>query len=160
MVKLASAASTDSTTLHGESRFAAFGTNKVRYVTLGAGDATLVFVHGWACDANFWRGQALAFAGKAKLIFIDLPGHGESDKPNTAYTMDFHARAVAAVVREARIEKAVFIGHSRGAAVLCRVYQMMPEKFAALVSADGLLCRPPGTPDLVRQIIGQFCMPK
>lgn len=142
------------------SHFAAFGTNKVHFLTLGSGATTLVFLHGWACNLNFWREQAAAFSGQAKLVFIDLPGHGQSDKPNTSYTMDFHARAVAAVLREARIEKAVFIGHSMGAAVICRVYQMVPEKVAAMVSVDGLLCRPPGTPDLARQFVGQFCVPE
>ena len=143
-----------------QSHFAAFGTNKVHYITLGSGATTLVFLHGWACNLNFWREQAVTFAGQAKLLFIDLPGHGQSDKPNTAYTFDFHARAVAAVLREERIEKAVFIGHSMGAAVICRLYQMVPEKVAAIVSVDGLLCRPPGTPDLARQFVGQFCVPE
>jgi pimeloyl-ACP methyl ester carboxylesterase len=143
----------------GKSRVATFGTNKIHYVTLGEGPVTMVFVHGWACNLNFWREQAAAFASQARLVFIDLPGHGRSDQPNTAYTFDFMARAVVAVLRDARIEKAVFVGHSMGAAVLCRVYQQAPEKFAALVSVDGLLCRPPGTPEQARLFIGQFCVP-
>ena len=163
MAKLADTVLTDSeisNQLNGESHVVAFGTNKVRYVTLGAGDATLVFIHGWACNLNFWREQAPAFVDKAKLVFIDLPGHGKSDKPNTAYTMDFLARAVVAVLRDIRAEKVVLVGHSMGAAVMCRVYQQMPEKVAALVSVDGLMCRPPGTPDLARQFVGQFCVPE
>lgn len=144
----------------GTSHEVAFETNKIHYVTLGEGPVTMVFVHGWACNLNFWREQAAAFADKANLVFIDLPGHGRSDRPVTAYTMDFLARAVVAVLRDARIEKAVFVGHSMGAAVLCRVYQQAPEKFAALVSVDGLLCRPPGTPEQARLFIGQFCVPE
>src|SRR5579864_2516418 len=129
----------------GESHTVTFGTNNVHYVTLGMGETTLVFIHGWACNLNFWREQAAAFADKARLVFIDLPGHGKSDKPNTVYSMDFLARAVMAVLRDARVEKAVLVGHSMGAAVMCRVYQQMPDKIAALVSVDGLMCRPPGT---------------
>jgi pimeloyl-ACP methyl ester carboxylesterase len=144
----------------GAAQFVSFGTNKVHYLALGEGDRTLVFIHGWACNLNFWREQVSAFADKARLIFIDLPGHGKSDKPNTSYTMDFHARAVAAVLRDARVEKAVLIGHSMGAAVMCRVYQQSPEKVAGLVSVDGLLCRPPGTPELAQLFIGQFRVPE
>ena len=59
----------------------------------------MVFVHGWACDASFWQEQVPAFADKARIILIDLPGHGQSDKPHTYYTMDFFASSVLAVLR-------------------------------------------------------------
>jgi pimeloyl-ACP methyl ester carboxylesterase len=163
---MADAASTSSISnqpgflIQGHSHFVACESNKVHYRTLGQGAATLVFIHGWACHLGFWREQATAFAGQARLIFIDLPGHGQSDKPQTAYTMDFLARAVVAVLRDAQVEKAVLIGHSLGAAVMCRVYQQAPAQVAALVSVDGLLCRPPGTPELAMQFIGQFRVPE
>jgi pimeloyl-ACP methyl ester carboxylesterase len=47
-----------------------------------------------------------------------------------------------------------------GAAVLCRVHQQAPEKVAALVSVDGLLCRPPGTPAEARALVGPFGSPQ
>ena len=144
----------------GQSHTVAFGINKVRYVTLGEGGHTLVFIHGWGCNLNFWREQVSTFSDKARLVFIDLPGHGQSDKPNTAYTMDFLARAVVAVLRAAGAEKAVLVGHSMGAAVMCRVYAQVPEKVAALVSVDGLLCHPPGTAEQAKKFIGQFRVPE
>src|SRR5208283_362118 len=107
-----------------------------------------------------WREQVPALADQARLILIDLPGHGQSDKPQTVYTMDFFAAAVLAVLRDARVEKAVFIGHSMGAAALCRVHHQAPEKFAALVSVDGLLRQPPGTPAEARALVGPFGSPQ
>jgi pimeloyl-ACP methyl ester carboxylesterase len=92
-------------------------------------------------------------------VFIDLPGHGQSDWPETNYTMDFFAEAVLAVLRDARIEKATLIGHSMGGAVICRVYNHAPEKVAALVSVDGLLCRLSGTPAEGRSLVGPFATP-
>ncbi|HEY2329877.1 MAG TPA: alpha/beta hydrolase [Verrucomicrobiae bacterium] len=158
---IAATASPRSKTLAcGQSHTAAFGTNKIHYVTLGEGSHTVVFIHGWACNLNFWREQAPALADKARLVFIDLPGHGRSDKPNTAYTMDFLARAVVAVLRDAGVEKAALVGHSMGAAVMCRAYSQAPEKVAALVSVDGLLCPLPGTAEEARMFIGQFCVPE
>jgi pimeloyl-ACP methyl ester carboxylesterase len=135
-------------------------TGNVHYLTLGSGPVTLVFIHGWACHLNFWHEQVSAFAGKARLIFIDLPGHGKSDKPETTYSMDFLARAVVAVLRDANVDKAVLVGHSMGASVACRVYQQTPEKIGAIVSVDGLLCRPPGTREQALQFIGQFRVPE
>lgn len=135
------------------------GSNRIHYVTIGEGSRTFVFVHGWSCNLGFWRDQVPALADKARLILIDLPGHGLSDKPQTSYTMDFFAEAVLAVLRDAKVERATFIGHSMGAAVLCRVHHHAPEKIAALVSVDGLLCRLPGTPEEARALAGGFASP-
>jgi pimeloyl-ACP methyl ester carboxylesterase len=143
----------------GESRFISHGANRIHYVTAGNGNRTIVFVHGWACNLCFWREQIPALAGKARLILIDLPGHGQSDKPQVNYTMDFFAEAVLAVLRDAKVDKAIFIGHSMGAAVLCRVHHHTPEKIAALVSVDGLLCRLSGPPEEERQLLGALASP-
>ena len=35
------------------SHYAAFGTNKVHYLTAGKGDKALVFVHGWSGNLDF-----------------------------------------------------------------------------------------------------------
>src|SRR5438094_515627 len=142
------------------SRFAAFGTNKVHYVSQGAGAHTLVFIHGWSCNAGFWREQTPVLAGRARLILIDLPGHGQSDKPQADYTMDYFARAVLAVMRDARVEKATLVGHSMGTPVICRVYAQAPEKVAALVAVDGLLRRPKMSPEQVEQFIGAYRSPE
>jgi sigma-B regulation protein RsbQ len=139
-----------------QSHFVSVASNRVHYVTMGQGNCTLVFVHGWACHLGFWREQIAALANRARLVLIDLPGHGQSGKPQTAYTMDFFAEAVLEVLRTAQVEKATFIGHSMGGAVICRVHHRAPERVAALVSADGLLCRPPGTAAEARALIQPF----
>jgi len=143
-----------------QSHFISVGTNRIHYVSVGQGEHTLVFVHGWACHLGFWREQVAALADKARLIFVDLPGHGQSDKPETNYTMDFFAEAVLAVMHAAKVEQAALIGHSMGGAVICRVYHQAPEKVTALVSVDGLLCRLSGTPAEGRALVGPFATPQ
>jgi pimeloyl-ACP methyl ester carboxylesterase len=143
----------------GTPHFISIGTNRVHYITAGKGNRTIVFVHCWAGNLGFWREQVSLLADKARLIFIDLPGHGQSDKPQTNYTMDFFADAVLAVLDAEKIEKAIFIGHSMGGAVLCRVHHRAPEKFAGLISVDGLLCRPPGTREQAHALVTPFGTP-
>jgi pimeloyl-ACP methyl ester carboxylesterase len=142
-----------------QSHYVSVAGNRIHYATAGRGEHTLVFVHGWACHLGFWREQVAALADKARLVLIDLPGHGQSDKPETVYTMDFFAEAVLAVLRDAKVEKATLIGHSMGGAVICRVHHHAPEKVAALVSVDGLLCRLSGTPAEGRALVGPFATP-
>jgi len=144
----------------GKSHFASFGTNKIHYVTVGGGRQTIVFVHCWAGNLGFWREQVPALADQARLVLIDLPGHGQSDKPHTAYTMGFFANAVLAVMRDAHVDKATFVGHSMGGPVICCVYRQAPEKVAALVSVDGLLRRPQWAPEDAGKFIAPFRTPE
>ena len=142
--------------IEGKSQFAKFGSNKVHYITAGNGDKTLVFIHGWSGNAILWHEQAPAVASKAKLIFIDLPGHGQSDKPHTNYTMDFIADGALAVLRDAKVQKATLVGHSMGVAVICRMYAKAPEVVTGLVAVDGLLRRPELTSEQIEQFAGPY----
>jgi pimeloyl-ACP methyl ester carboxylesterase len=142
-----------------KSHFAKVGTNKVHYLAAGEGSRTVVFIHGWACNAGFWSNQIPAFADKGRVICIDLPGHGQSDKPQTDYTLDYFASAVVAVMRDAQVDKATLIGHSMGTPVICRVYALAPERVAALVAVDGILRRPKMQPEQAEKIAGPFREP-
>ena len=156
----ATASKTSSPTLaDGRSHFARHGADRIHYVTVGEGKHTFILVHGWACNLNFWREQIAALADGARLVLIDLPGHGRSDKPQADYTLDFFAGAVLAVLADTKVEKATFIGHSMGKAVICRVFKQVPEKVAALVSVDGLLRRPQGVPGQAEAMLAQFRSP-
>lgn len=147
-------------TASGKSHFAKFGTDKVHYVVEGKGSHTIIFVHGWAGNGGLWREQIPALASHARLILIDLPGHGQSDKPQTDYSMDFFADAVLAVMREAHVNKATLVGHSMGTPVICRVYAHAPERVAALVAVDGLLRRPQMSAEQRERFVAPFRTPE
>jgi pimeloyl-ACP methyl ester carboxylesterase len=149
-----------STLADARSHFAGFGTNKVHYLTVGTGRNTIVLIHCWAGNSGLWREQVPALAGRARLLLIDLPGHGQSDKPRTNYSMDFFASAVLAVMRDAHVARATLVGHSMGTPVICRVYKQAPEKVAALVAVDGTLRRPQLPPERSGQIIEAFRAPE
>src|SRR5438094_4856492 len=144
----------------GQSHFVAFGTNKIHYVTAGKGNHTIMFVHCWAGNSGFWREQVPALADTARLVLIDLPGHGRSDKPHTNYTMDFFASAVLTVMRDAQVDKATLVGHSMGTPVICRVYKQAPAKVAALVAIDGILRRPKMPAEQAYKFVAAFCAPE
>jgi pimeloyl-ACP methyl ester carboxylesterase len=120
-----------------ESRFAMLDGARVHYKSYGKGGEAVVFIHGWTCDISFWRMQIPAFETKTRVIAIDLPGHGRSDKPQIAYTMDLFARAIDAVLSDAKIDHATLVGHSMGTPVVRQFYRKYPEKTRALVLVDG-----------------------
>jgi pimeloyl-ACP methyl ester carboxylesterase len=154
------AALTAKTLADGQSHSVSFGENKIHYVTLGSGRNTVVLVHCWAGNLGFWREQVPALSDKARLVLIDLPGHGQSDKLPAAYSMDYFAGAVLAVMQDARVDKAALVGHSMGGPVIYRVYEQAPEKVAALVVVDGFLRRPKTTPGQAEKFIAQFGAPE
>jgi pimeloyl-ACP methyl ester carboxylesterase len=134
------------------SHYAKLDGSRVHYRSYGKGRDALVFVHGWTCDMSFWRGQISDFEQRTRVIAIDLPGHGQSDKPQVAYTMELFARAVDAVMRDAGVERAVLVGHSMGTPVIRQFYRKYPQKTLALVIVDGPL-RPFGDRKMMEQFI-------
>lgn len=121
------------------SQFATYDGNRVRYENVGSGREALVLVHGWSGDASVWRFQVPELAKHFRVIAIDLPGHGASDKPETPYTMSFFAGAVEAVMLDAGVDRAVLVGHSMGTPVIRQFYRHYPDKVLALVAVDGAL---------------------
>ena len=111
----------------------------VRYKAAGRGEPAIVFVHGWTCDMTSFRFQFSEFAKTHRVIAVDLPGHGQSDKPEVVYSMDLFARSIDAVLKDAGVARAVLVGHSMGTPVVRQFYRLHPEKTVALVAVDGSL---------------------
>jgi len=123
----------------GESRYATLDGARVHYVNYGKGSEALILIHGWTMNEDNWRGQATEFAKRNRVIAVDLPGHGKSDKPQVTYSMDFFARAVEAVMRDAKVKRAVLVGHSMGTPIARQFYRKYPKKTLAIVIVDGPL---------------------
>jgi pimeloyl-ACP methyl ester carboxylesterase len=138
------------------SRFATTDGNKVHYKSVGQGAQALVLVHGWTCDLTAWRYQVPAFAGKIRLILVDLPGHGMSDKPRVDYTMNLFARAIDAVLKDAGVRKALLVGHSLGTPVVRQYYRQFRQKTIGLVAVDGALRQMIADPSQIQQFVGRF----
>lgn len=120
--------------------WASFEGNKIRYYDVGNTKAktALVLVHCWTCNVEFWKDTYSAFPNY-RVIAMDLPGHGSSDKPKINYSMEYFANAVDAVIKKAGVKKAVLAGHSMGTPIIRRYYELYPEKTKALILVDGAL---------------------
>jgi pimeloyl-ACP methyl ester carboxylesterase len=109
--------------------------DEIAVATAGAGEPTLLFVHGLACSGDDWSGQVAALSPKYRCVTLDLPGHGRSRKAeeNSIVAM---GDAVIRVKNGIGASRIVLIGHSMGARVIRQVYRMSPENVAGMVFVD------------------------
>lgn len=132
--------------------FAELNSTQIHYQSHGKGRDAIVLVHGWGCNLNHWRDQIPELSKRARVVAVDLPGHGLSDKPEMKYDMDLFAAAIDAVMKDAGVERAVLVGHSMGTPVVRQFYRKYPQKTLALVIVDGGL-RPFGTKEQREQFM-------
>ena len=105
--------------------------SQLYYEIHGHGPRVLVFIHGILMDSNMNRRLAADLAANGhRVILLDLPGHGRSDKPNRAsfHRMDTYADHVVALLDHLGIETAVIGGVSLGANVSLLVAAQAPER--------------------------------
>jgi pimeloyl-ACP methyl ester carboxylesterase len=139
----------------GESRYTTLDGARVHYVNYGKGSEALILIHGWTMNEDNWRDQFTDLVKRNRVIAIDLPGHGKSDKPQVTYSMDFFARAVDAVMRDAKVKRAVLVGHSMGTPIARQFYRKYPDKTLGIVIADGPL-RPFGEKAMMDTMTASF----
>ena len=95
-----------------------------------------MFLHGLLLDAQMNRRLAADLAARGhRVILLDLPGHGKSDKPRhaSAHRIDSYAHYVVALLDELGLEDAVVGGVSLGANVSLQVAVQAPERVRGLV---------------------------
>ena len=114
----------------GRLHFASVDTRVGTLSTLAAGQGEAVIcIHGLGATKASFLPTIGALAGDRRVISIDLPGFGESDKPlRAAYDAPYFAAAVTALLDELGIESADLIGNSMGGRVAIEVGLLYPER--------------------------------
>ena len=106
-----------------------------------ARDAPVVLLHGLNNSCLTWSQVAPRLAADRRVLMPDLPGHGQSDRPNAGYTLDWHAHIMARWLERVGLEQADVIGHSFGGGVAQVLLLECPERVRrlVLVEAGGLV---------------------
>ncbi|MGP9790329.1 alpha/beta fold hydrolase [Roseinatronobacter sp. NSM] len=106
----------------------------VRALVAGQGTPVLL-IHGVGLCAEAWAPQFDAFAADHRVIAVDMPGHGASDRlPGTPVLADFVAWA-AQVIMALDCGPVAVVGHSMGALIATGLAVEHPQ----LVSCAALL---------------------
>ncbi len=103
----------------------------INYEETGDGDP-LVLLPYLGADHACYAFQLEAFSARYRCLCIDLPGSGESDKPEGPYSMATQADQVAAFLTAIEVPRAHVAGVSFGAAVGMRLAAQHPDRVATL----------------------------
>lgn len=130
---------------------------RLAYEERGAAKApAIVFVHGWTCDRSHFEPQMARFSNEYRCIAVDLRGHGESDAPTQAYTIEGFADDVAWMCDELDVLEAVVVGHSMGGAVVLALSHARPDLARAVALLDPAILFPPDVRTLAAQLADAF----
>lgn len=116
------------------------------YDDAGEGDPGVLLIHGWGFgNRSHLVPQFEHLAAKRRVILVDLPGQGASDPAPPDFGFAECAAAIARVLDEAGMRRAVVCGHSFGGLLAAEVAAARPDRIAGAVLLDPapLLFPPP-----------------
>ena len=120
-------------------RFVTVDGVRLHYIERGAGPP-VVLLHGNVVSAGdfVWSGLVYRLAARHRVIAIDRPGYGYSDRPDgSLWTAAEQARLLGKAFSRLGIERPVVVGHSWGALVALELALNHPDAVGSLVVLAG-----------------------
>jgi pimeloyl-ACP methyl ester carboxylesterase len=128
------------------------GKLRISYVDAGSGQP-VILMHGLGGSIESWTNNIEELAKSLRVIAVDLPGFGLSDKPKMNYAIKFYREFLVQFLKQLHLEQASMVGSSLGGHVAAEVAISRPGLVRRLVmiSPPGALPRSfKGTPALMR----------
>lgn len=97
------------------------------------GDRCIVLLHGYLESMLVWDEFVPLLYKEARVVTLDLPGHGISVVTGEVHTMEFLADTVAQALRALGIARCTVVGHSMGGYVALALCERHPELLDGIV---------------------------
>lgn len=109
---------------------------EIAYSIEGDTGPWLVMSHSLGCTQAMWDPQMPALAGRYRVLRYDTRGHGSSEGPPGAYTLEQLADDAAALLDHVGVQRAIWVGFSMGG-MIGQVFALRhAARVQALVLAD------------------------
>jgi pimeloyl-ACP methyl ester carboxylesterase len=106
---------------------------------LGSGPAVLL-LHGWPTSSYLWRNVMPPIAETNRVIALDLPGFGDSDKPaGAAYDFAFFEDAIDTFLDEQGVEQLAIAVHDLGGPIGVHWALHRPERVTRIALLNTLI---------------------
>src|SRR5262245_7868161 len=96
----------------------------------------LVMSHSLACNMEMWDPQLDVLRSRYKVLRFDTRGHGGSDAPAGAYTLEQLADDLDGLLQAAKVERPEFIGLSMGGMIGMTYALKYPGRLHSLILCD------------------------
>ena len=110
----------------------------IDFTQCGKSDTTLLFLHGWCINKEYWEAQIDHFCDRFKVVAIDLPGFGKSGRNRDSWTFDEYREDVKTVIDSLHLKNVILIGHSMSGDILLKVDSWYPKSVIGIVGVDNL----------------------
>jgi pimeloyl-ACP methyl ester carboxylesterase len=119
---------------HDERRVVTVGNLHVTYIESGTGHP-VVLLHGNAGGVeDFEYGAVEELAREYRVIAIDRPGHGESDRPDGDFgSVEYQSEFLHQTLANLSIEHPILVGHSWGGALALAYALKYPSEVSGMV---------------------------
>ncbi len=111
--------------------------SRIAYLDAGGGPP-VILVHGFGGSLWQWEYQQAPLASHSRVITLDLPGSGLSDKPDLAYTPDEMIAFFRGFMDALGIQKAALVGNSMGGGLVIGMAVTHPERVDRVVLISGM----------------------
>jgi haloalkane dehalogenase len=109
------------------------------YREAGAGDTTIVFLHGNPTSSHLWRNVIPVLADRARCLAPDLIGMGDSGKPDIGYRFVDHVRYLDAWYDALGLDDVVIVGQDWGGALGMDWARRHPDRVRGLALVETFL---------------------
>ena len=110
---------------------------RIAYLDMGTGPS-VILIHGFGGSMWQWEHQQHALSQHFRVLTLDLPGAGLSDKPEIDYRPDQILDFFVGFMEAVKIPQATLVGNSMGAGLAIGMALTHPARVTKLVLIDGL----------------------
>ena len=111
----------------------------MHYLDAGAGERCFVLVHGLGGRWQHWLETIPKLAQHGRVLAVDLPGFGRSERPERRASLDGFADTAAGLARHLGERQVVLMGHSMGGLVAMRLAARHADLAQAVVLVGAAL---------------------
>ncbi|MCB0584216.1 MAG: alpha/beta hydrolase [Phaeodactylibacter sp.] len=108
----------------------------IDYSDCGKGGITLLFVHGWNINKEYWQAQLDHFCPKYRVVAIDLPGFRQPEAKREAWTVEAFGEDVIQTMETLDLKKVILIGHSMGGDIILEAALKASDRVIGLIGID------------------------
>lgn len=129
------------------------GDLSIHYYEGGPSSAqTILMVHGFAANKDNWLRFARHLSQDYRVIALDLPGFGASDKPAGSYDVGTQTERLASVIDALAIEQLHLIGNSMGGHISALYAARYPHRTLSLALLDNAGITSPQPSELMQRL--------